>query len=232
MHWCISLYCMYTRTIWPLPMIYAVSSVCGGLLLSSKNGNLTSPGYDGTSNYINNLNCEWVIQNPHPSTTTVYLVFGDFRLEEQTNCQNDYLEIRQGRSQLFISASWNCWLWLYHGCRHPFFFLGGNTLVPINRINPKQNRKESLAGFDPAFRKAHYYYYYYFTSFICYTDSSPHTPGQSGSWVSTDSCIHLLGWLLNHSPALEDDWDVSAASKWGVPLLTNHIFIHYAGYLE
>ncbi|KAL8165122.1 UNVERIFIED_CONTAM: hypothetical protein K2H54_029833 [Gekko kuhli] len=70
--------------------------VCGGLLLSSKGGNLTSPGYDGTNNYLNNLNCEWVIQNPHPSITTVYLLFGDFRLEEHINCQNDYLEIRLG----------------------------------------------------------------------------------------------------------------------------------------
>ncbi|XP_060104406.1 cubilin [Heteronotia binoei] len=71
-------------------------AVCGGLLLSSKNGNLTSPGYDGTSNYLNNLNCEWVIQNPHPSITTVYLSFGVFRLEEHIHCQNDYLEIRLG----------------------------------------------------------------------------------------------------------------------------------------
>uniref|UniRef100_A0ACB8FV66 Uncharacterized protein n=1 Tax=Sphaerodactylus townsendi TaxID=933632 RepID=A0ACB8FV66_9SAUR len=71
-------------------------AVCGGLLLSSKGGNLTSPGYDGTSNYLNNLNCEWVIQNSHPSATTVYLSFGDFKLEEHINCQNDYLEIRLG----------------------------------------------------------------------------------------------------------------------------------------
>ncbi|XP_053215446.1 cubilin [Podarcis raffonei] len=73
-------------------------SVCGSHLLSSGGGNLTSPGYDGTSNYANNLNCEWVIQNPQPSITTLYLLFGDFYLEQHINCQNDYLEIRRGDS--------------------------------------------------------------------------------------------------------------------------------------
>ncbi|XP_053120680.1 cubilin [Hemicordylus capensis] len=73
-------------------------AVCGGLLLSSDGGNLTSPGYDAISNYTNNLNCEWVIRNPHPSITTVSLLFQDFRLEQHINCQNDYLEIRLGDS--------------------------------------------------------------------------------------------------------------------------------------
>ncbi|KAK9396207.1 cubilin [Crotalus adamanteus] len=73
-------------------------AVCGGLLLSSDNGNLTSPGYDGTSNYTDNLNCEWIIQNPQPSTTTIYLSVEDFHLEQHINCQNDYLDIRQGDS--------------------------------------------------------------------------------------------------------------------------------------
>ncbi|XP_063003684.1 cubilin [Elgaria multicarinata webbii] len=73
-------------------------AVCGRQLLSSDGGNLTSPGYDGVSNYTNNLNCEWVIQNPQPSTTTIHLLFVDFHLEQHINCQKDYLEIRQGDS--------------------------------------------------------------------------------------------------------------------------------------
>ncbi|XP_066485218.1 cubilin [Tiliqua scincoides] len=73
-------------------------AVCGRHLLSSSSGNLTSPGYDGINNYTNNLNCEWVIQNPHPSTTTVYLFFQDMQLEQDINCQNDYIEIRLGDS--------------------------------------------------------------------------------------------------------------------------------------
>uniref|UniRef100_A0A8D2IQV5 Cubilin n=1 Tax=Varanus komodoensis TaxID=61221 RepID=A0A8D2IQV5_VARKO len=73
-------------------------AVCGKHLLSSNSGNITSPGYDGASNYSSNLNCEWVIQNPQPATTTIYLLFQEFHLEKQTNCQNDYLEIRQGDS--------------------------------------------------------------------------------------------------------------------------------------
>ncbi|XP_061441668.1 cubilin [Rhineura floridana] len=73
-------------------------AVCVGYLLSSEAGNLTSPGYDGISNYANNLNCEWVIQNPQPSVSTIYLLFEDFHLEQHINCQNDYLEIWQGDS--------------------------------------------------------------------------------------------------------------------------------------
>ncbi|KAJ6666688.1 hypothetical protein lerEdw1_020412 [Lerista edwardsae] len=73
-------------------------AVCGERLLSSSSGNLMSPGYDGINNYTNNLNCEWVIQNPHPSTTTVYLFFQEMHLEEDVHCQNDYVEIRLGDS--------------------------------------------------------------------------------------------------------------------------------------
>ncbi|KAH0627493.1 hypothetical protein JD844_003258 [Phrynosoma platyrhinos] len=74
-------------------------AVCGGHLTSSNAGNITSPDYDGISNYTNNLNCEWVIQNPQSSITTVSLLFEDFHLEQYTDCQNDYLEIRQGDSE-------------------------------------------------------------------------------------------------------------------------------------
>ncbi|XP_063159632.1 cubilin [Candoia aspera] len=73
-------------------------AVCGGLLLSSANGNLTSPGYDGISNYTDNLNCEWIIQNPQPSITTIYLSLEVFHVEQHINCQNDYVDIRQGDS--------------------------------------------------------------------------------------------------------------------------------------
>ncbi|XP_020662303.3 cubilin [Pogona vitticeps] len=73
-------------------------AVCGGQLTSSVAGNISSPGYDGINNYTNNLNCEWVIHNPQPSITTLFLHLENFRLEQHIDCQNDYLEIRQGDS--------------------------------------------------------------------------------------------------------------------------------------
>lgn len=61
-------------------------------------GDFSSPSYDGTSNYINNLNCEWVIQNSHIANSSIYIQFTSFHLGQDPVCQQDYIELRVGDS--------------------------------------------------------------------------------------------------------------------------------------
>ncbi|XP_075068011.1 cubilin [Mixophyes fleayi] len=67
-------------------------AVCGGRLVESMGGNITSPGYDQVNNYTKNLYCEWIIQNPNTSTT--YIELERLQVETHQNCQNDFIEIR------------------------------------------------------------------------------------------------------------------------------------------
>lgn len=67
--------------------------VCGGIL--STPGNFTSPGY-GVSNYSNNLNCEWLIQNPQHVNSSIVVILDDLHLEHHQTCAWDYLEFRLG----------------------------------------------------------------------------------------------------------------------------------------
>ncbi|XP_053323004.1 cubilin [Spea bombifrons] len=69
-------------------------AVCGGSLIEPNGGNFTSPGYDRVNNYTKNLNCEWVIQNPNPLTSSTFISFERLQLEKHQNCQNDFLEFR------------------------------------------------------------------------------------------------------------------------------------------
>ncbi|XP_078391727.1 cubilin [Cetorhinus maximus] len=71
-------------------------AVCGSTLMDSNGGNFTSPGFDGVSNYANNLNCEWVIQNSRSTNSSIYIQFTSFHLEHHPVCQNDYIEFRFG----------------------------------------------------------------------------------------------------------------------------------------
>uniref|UniRef100_A0A8D0GFF0 Cubilin n=1 Tax=Sphenodon punctatus TaxID=8508 RepID=A0A8D0GFF0_SPHPU len=81
-------------------------AVCGGIFYSSNTGNIMSPGYDGITSYANQLNCEWIIQNPHSSNTTIYLSFENFHLEHHRSCQADYLEMRIGDSDGELINRW------------------------------------------------------------------------------------------------------------------------------
>ncbi|KAM6215214.1 cubilin [Rhynchocyon petersi] len=71
-------------------------AVCGGSLTHFPEGNFTSPGYDGLSNYSRNLNCEWSLSNPNQGNSSIYIKFEDFHLENHQDCQFDVLEFRVG----------------------------------------------------------------------------------------------------------------------------------------
>ncbi|KAM7237074.1 hypothetical protein CapIbe_011318 [Capra ibex] len=73
-------------------------AVCGGSLTSFPEGNFTSPGYDGVSNYSRNLNCEWMLSNPKQGNSSIYIHFEDFHLETHQDCQSDVLEFRVGNA--------------------------------------------------------------------------------------------------------------------------------------
>lgn len=68
--------------------------MCGGIL--SQPGNFTSPDF-GNGNYSNNLNCEWLIQNPHHMNSSIVVIIDELHLEHHQTCEWDYLEFRLGK---------------------------------------------------------------------------------------------------------------------------------------
>nr|XP_033495310.1 cubilin [Epinephelus lanceolatus] len=70
---------------------------CGGILNNPAGGNFTSPGYL-VSNYSNNLNCEWLIQNPQHINSSIVVLIEDLHLENHQTCESDYLQFRLGDS--------------------------------------------------------------------------------------------------------------------------------------
>ncbi|XP_068160694.1 cubilin [Antennarius striatus] len=70
---------------------------CGGVLNNPVGGNFTSPGYL-VSNYSNNLNCEWLIQNPEHINSSIVVVIEDLHVENHQTCDLDYLQFRLGDS--------------------------------------------------------------------------------------------------------------------------------------
>ncbi|XP_065114614.1 cubilin [Paramisgurnus dabryanus] len=68
-------------------------AVCGGIL--SEPGNFTSPDF-GIGNYSNNLNCEWLIQNPKHVNSSIVIFIDSLHLEHHQTCEWDYLEFRLG----------------------------------------------------------------------------------------------------------------------------------------
>ncbi|XP_008147050.2 cubilin [Eptesicus fuscus] len=73
-------------------------AVCGGALTNFPEGNFTSPGYNGVSNYSRNLNCEWTLSNPNQENSSIYIHFENFYLESHQDCQFDVLEFRVGNA--------------------------------------------------------------------------------------------------------------------------------------
>ncbi|KAG7219563.1 hypothetical protein INR49_018990 [Caranx melampygus] len=73
-------------------------AVCGGVLNSPVGGNFTSPGYL-VSNYSNNLNCEWLIQNPRHVNSSIVVLVEDLHLQNHQTCRADYLQFRLGNSE-------------------------------------------------------------------------------------------------------------------------------------
>ncbi|TNN61134.1 Cubilin [Liparis tanakae] len=70
---------------------------CGGILDDPAGGNFTSPGYL-LSNYSDNLNCEWLIQNPQHVNSSIVVLIEDLHLEHHQTCDSDYLQLRLGDS--------------------------------------------------------------------------------------------------------------------------------------
>nr|XP_046226989.1 cubilin [Scatophagus argus] len=70
---------------------------CGGNLNNPAGGNFTSPGYL-VSNYSNNLNCEWLIQNPQHTNSSIVVLIQDLHIENHQTCESDYLQFRIGNS--------------------------------------------------------------------------------------------------------------------------------------
>ncbi|XP_061569576.1 cubilin-like [Cololabis saira] len=70
---------------------------CGGVLSDPAGGNLTSPGYLVT-NYSNNLNCEWLVQNPQHVNSSIVVVIEDLHIQNHQSCDLDYLQLRLGDS--------------------------------------------------------------------------------------------------------------------------------------
>ncbi|XP_070708966.1 cubilin [Pempheris klunzingeri] len=70
---------------------------CGGNLNNPAGGSFTSPGYQ-VSNYSNNLNCEWLIQNPQHINSSIVVLIEDLHLENHQTCESDYLQFRLGDS--------------------------------------------------------------------------------------------------------------------------------------
>ncbi|XP_069007315.1 cubilin [Embiotoca jacksoni] len=86
---------------------------CGGVLSNPVGGNFSSPGYL-VSNYSNNLNCDWLIQNLQHVNSSIVVLIEDLQLENQQNCQSDYLQFRLGDSDGELLAK-----------------LCGNTVPPV-----------------------------------------------------------------------------------------------------
>lgn len=70
-------------------------AVCGGILSSDSEGNITSPGYL-ISNYSSNLNCEWLIQNHHHINSSIVVIIQDIHLQSHQTCEKDFLQFRLG----------------------------------------------------------------------------------------------------------------------------------------
>uniref|UniRef100_A0A8D2L482 CUB domain containing protein 2 n=1 Tax=Varanus komodoensis TaxID=61221 RepID=A0A8D2L482_VARKO len=65
--------------------------VCGGVL-TGLSGSITSPDYP--ENYPNNAECHWVIQAT--SNSVIKLIFVDFQMENDEQCNFDYVAIFDG----------------------------------------------------------------------------------------------------------------------------------------
>lgn len=72
-------------------------AVCGGVLAQPAGGNLSSPGYL-MSNYSDNLNCEWSIQNHQHTNSSIVVLIEDLHLQSHPTCESDFLEFRLGES--------------------------------------------------------------------------------------------------------------------------------------
>ena len=74
--------------------------------MTASSGNITSPGFS-TGNYTNNLECIWMMSNQNQFNSSIVVRFNTLRLETHTTCQYDWLEIREGKSNLSCFFGYN-----------------------------------------------------------------------------------------------------------------------------
>lgn len=82
---------------------FYLSPDCGGVLNRPAGGNFTSPGYL-VSNYSNNLNCEWLIENPQHVNSSIVVLLEDLHLQNDQTCERDFLLFRLGESNILADV--------------------------------------------------------------------------------------------------------------------------------
>lgn len=124
---------------------------CGGVL-TRPIGNVTSPGY-ALGNYTNNEQCLWLFRNQNQTSSSIFIVFNNLRLENHARCLFDFLEIKEGiiwctpfASLHFkdIRISYTHLFWYVHsiGSTENGETIGrycGNTTLPAPIISPSAN---------------------------------------------------------------------------------------------
>ncbi|XP_070545531.1 suppressor of tumorigenicity 14 protein-like [Ptychodera flava] len=75
-------------------------------VLTSATDSFTSPSYDGSSSYGNNLDCEWHITVD--ASKVVYLEFSVFHIESHPSCVYDYVGVYDGASASYPSIGTLC----------------------------------------------------------------------------------------------------------------------------
>lgn len=50
------------------------------------------------SNYSNNLNCEWLVENPQHINSSIVVLLEDLHVQDDQTCGKDYLQFRLGGS--------------------------------------------------------------------------------------------------------------------------------------
>lgn len=82
--------CVDVALLTPLPLIFIV---CGGRLVAVETpGNIYSHAKYGGDDYGSKMNCEWVIET-NIDGMVIRLEFTQFDLEQQQNCDYDYVTI-------------------------------------------------------------------------------------------------------------------------------------------
>lgn len=83
--------------------LFYLSPDCGGVLNRPAGGNFSSPGYL-VSNYSNNLNCEWLIENPQHVNSSIVVLLEDLHVQNDQTCEKDFLLFRLGESNILADV--------------------------------------------------------------------------------------------------------------------------------
>lgn len=56
------------------------------------------------SNYSNNLNCEWLIENPQHVNSSIVVLLEDLHVQNDQTCEKDFLLFRLGESNILADV--------------------------------------------------------------------------------------------------------------------------------